>query len=53
MTTSSSSRPAVSGTSGILYNEVQADFSKFYREINEDDEAKFTAKLVSYWSRSG
>ena len=29
-----------------LYEEVQEDFSKFYRAINEDDESKFTAKLT-------
>ncbi len=29
-----------------LYNEVQEDFSTFYRELNGDDEAKFTAKLT-------
>ena len=29
-----------------LYEEVQKDFSTFYRVINEDDEAKFTAKLT-------
>jgi hypothetical protein len=29
-----------------LYNEVQEDFSRFYRAINEEDEAKFTAKLT-------
>jgi hypothetical protein len=29
-----------------LYADVQDDFSKFYRLINEDDEAKFTAKLT-------
>lgn len=29
-----------------LYEEVQKDFSTFYRAINEDDEAKFTAKLT-------
>lgn len=29
-----------------LYSDVQDDFSKFYRLINEDDEAKFTAKLT-------
>jgi hypothetical protein len=29
-----------------LYGEVEADFSKFYRFINGDDEAKFTAKLT-------
>jgi len=29
-----------------LYEEVQKDFSMFYRVINEDDEAKFTAKLT-------
>jgi ABC-type transport system involved in cytochrome c biogenesis ATPase subunit len=29
-----------------LYDEVQGDFSTFYRAINEDDEGKFTAKLT-------
>ncbi len=29
-----------------LYDEVQEDFSAFYRAINEDDESKFTAKLT-------
>ena len=29
-----------------LYDDVQEDFSTFYRAINEDDEAKFTAKLT-------
>jgi hypothetical protein len=29
-----------------LYADVQDDFSKFYRLINEDDEAEFTAKLT-------
>jgi recombinational DNA repair ATPase RecF len=29
-----------------LYDEVQEDFSKFYRAINEDDESTFTAKLT-------
>jgi cellobiose-specific phosphotransferase system component IIA len=29
-----------------LYNEVQEDFSAFYRAINEDDEDTFTAKLT-------
>jgi hypothetical protein len=29
-----------------LYESVEADFSKFYRSINEDDEGKFTAKLT-------
>ncbi len=29
-----------------LYEEVENDFSTFYRVINEDDEAKFTAKLT-------
>jgi hypothetical protein len=29
-----------------LYDDVQKDFSTFYRAINEDDEAKFTAKLT-------
>jgi hypothetical protein len=29
-----------------LYEEVQDDFSTFYRTINEDDEATFSAKLT-------
>lgn len=29
-----------------LYEEVQEDFSTFYRAINGDDESKFTAKLT-------
>jgi recombinational DNA repair ATPase RecF len=29
-----------------LYDDVQKDFSTFYRAINEDDEASFTAKLT-------
>lgn len=29
-----------------LYDEVQGDFSTFYRAINEDDESTFTAKLT-------
>lgn len=29
-----------------LYDEVQEDFSEFYRAVNEDDESKFTAKLT-------
>jgi recombinational DNA repair ATPase RecF len=29
-----------------LYEDVQEDFSTFYRAINEDDEGKFTAKLT-------
>ena len=29
-----------------LYEEVQEDFSIFFRTINEDDEGKFTAKLT-------
>ena len=29
-----------------LYDEVQEDFSTFYRAINEEDESKFTAKLT-------
>ena len=29
-----------------LYDEVQKDFSAFYRAINEDDESTFTAKLT-------
>jgi hypothetical protein len=28
-----------------LYDDVQEDFSAFYRSINEDDEVRFTAKL--------
>jgi len=29
-----------------LYDDVQQDFSTFYRAINEEDEVKFTAKLT-------
>ena len=29
-----------------LYDDVQADFSTFYRELNEDDENAFTAKFT-------
>lgn len=29
-----------------LYDDVQEDFSAFYRQINQDDESKFTAKLT-------
>lgn len=29
-----------------LYDEVQKDFSAFYRAVNEDDEGAFTAKLT-------
>jgi recombinational DNA repair ATPase RecF len=29
-----------------LYQDVQKDFSAYYREINDDDESKFTAKLT-------
>lgn len=29
-----------------LYDEVQKDFSTFYRAVNEDDEGAFTAKLT-------
>jgi hypothetical protein len=29
-----------------LYDEVQKDFSTFYRAINQDDEGQFTAKLT-------
>jgi len=29
-----------------LYGEVQEDFSRFYRELNENDEGQFTAKLT-------
>lgn len=32
---------------GKLYEEVQDDFSEFYRELNEDDESAFTAELAS------
>ncbi len=34
------------GELNTLYEDVQADFSTFYRAINGDDEAKFTAKLT-------
>jgi hypothetical protein len=30
----------------VLYEEVQKDFSAFYRAVNEDDEAGFAAKLT-------
>jgi hypothetical protein len=30
----------------VLYDEVQKDFSTFYREVNQDDEAKFVAKFT-------
>jgi recombinational DNA repair ATPase RecF len=30
----------------LLYEEVQADFSAYYRTINGEDEQKFTAKLT-------
>jgi hypothetical protein len=30
----------------MLYEEVQGDFSTFYRTINEDDEVTFSAKLT-------
>jgi recombinational DNA repair ATPase RecF len=29
-----------------LYNEVEHDFSEFYRSLNSDDESSFTAKLT-------
>jgi hypothetical protein len=29
-----------------LYEEVQGEFSNYYREINGDDEGEFTAKLL-------
>jgi recombinational DNA repair ATPase RecF len=29
-----------------LYEDVQADFSSYYRAINEDDEGKFTARMT-------
>ncbi|MER9740889.1 AAA family ATPase [Mesorhizobium sp. M0187] len=34
------------GELNALYDDVQEDFSTFYRLINGDDEAKFTAKLT-------
>jgi energy-coupling factor transporter ATP-binding protein EcfA2 len=34
-----------------LYEEVQEDFSTFYRELNGDDETKFTAKFTPSQSR--
>jgi recombinational DNA repair ATPase RecF len=34
------------GELNALYNEVEKDFSAFYRAINEEDEATFTAKLT-------
>jgi len=34
------------GALNTLYDEVQEDFSKFYRAINDDDESKFTAKFT-------
>jgi hypothetical protein len=34
------------GELNALYDEVQKDFSTFYRAINEDDEMKFTAKFT-------
>ena len=30
----------------VLYDEVQKDFSTFYREVNQEDEKGFTAKLT-------
>ena len=30
----------------ILYDEVQKDFSTYYREVNQDDEDAFTAKFT-------
>lgn len=30
----------------ILYDEVQKDFSTYYREVNQDDENAFTAKFT-------
>jgi recombinational DNA repair ATPase RecF len=29
-----------------LYDDVQEDFSSYYRAVNDDDESKFTAKLT-------
>lgn len=34
------------GELNTLYEEVQQDFSTFYRAINEEDESTFTAKLT-------
>lgn len=34
-----------------LYEEVQDDFSTYYRELNGDDETKFTAKFTSSESK--
>jgi hypothetical protein len=36
-----------------LYDDVQEDFSTYYRAINEDDESKFTAKLTPSEGRLG
>jgi AAA domain len=30
----------------VLYDDVQKDFSTYYREVNQDDEDRFTAKLT-------
>ena len=30
----------------VLYDHVQRDFSTFYREVNQEDEKGFTAKLT-------
>ena len=29
-----------------LYDDVQEDFSSYYRAVNDDDKSKFTAKLT-------
>ena len=34
------------GELNALYEEVEKDFSAYYRSINQDDEGKFTAKLT-------
>ncbi len=36
-----------------LYEEVEKDFSSFYRAVNEDDEAGFAAKLTPSQGRLG
>ncbi len=38
--------PVMEDELNALYDDVQEDFSTFYRAINEDDESKFTAKLT-------
>jgi len=41
------------GELNALYNQVENDFSSFYRVINEDDEATFVAKLTPSESSLG